>query len=130
VTSPPETSVSDRNAPASDPSEPQASSAPFHEQADQRPGGDTHQLADGDRPVPTTRQGAPVADDQNSQTAGERGPGLLEDHHLREKLFHVDMKPIGPLRGPRWCSRHRAGSRSGRRSPTRRPCGRGQVIAS
>ncbi len=86
--------MSDRNAPASDPSEPQASRAPFHEEVDQRPGGDTHQVADGERPVLTTRQGAPVADDQNSLTAGERGPGLLEDHHLREKLFHFDHERI------------------------------------
>ena len=30
--------------------------------------------------------GAPVADNQNSQTAGPRGPVLAQDQHLLEKL--------------------------------------------
>lgn len=34
----------------------------------------------------TTNQGAPVGDNQNSRTAGRRGPVLLEDYHLVEKL--------------------------------------------
>ena len=32
----------------------------------------------------TTNQGAPVGDNQNSRTAGRRGPVLLEDYHLVE----------------------------------------------
>src|SRR5277367_1787496 len=34
----------------------------------------------------TTESGMPVADNQNSQTAGPGGPILLQDHHLTEKL--------------------------------------------
>ena len=33
----------------------------------------------------TTDQGVPVADNQNSFTAGQRGPVLLQDVHLIEK---------------------------------------------
>ena len=57
-------------------------------------GGETHQQADADHPVMTTQQGIPVADDQNSLKAGVRGPTLLEDFHLREKIFHFDHERI------------------------------------
>jgi catalase len=57
-------------------------------------GGETHQVADGERPSLTTRQGLPVADDQNTLRVGERGPGLLEDMHFREKIFHFDHERI------------------------------------
>jgi catalase len=57
-------------------------------------GGETHQTASGDRAVLTTQQGIPVADDQNSLKAGARGPTLLEDFHLREKIFHFDHERI------------------------------------
>ncbi len=57
-------------------------------------GGETHQVAGGDRPVLTTQQGIPVADDPNSLRAGAPGPTLLEDFHLREKLFHFDHERI------------------------------------
>ncbi|MGP0584568.1 catalase [Paenibacillus timonensis] len=42
----------------------------------------------------TTNQGAPVGDNQNSRTAGGRGPTLLEDYHLLEKLGHFDRERI------------------------------------
>ena len=42
----------------------------------------------------TTNQGAPVPDDQNSLTAGARGPSLLIDDHLLEKLAHFDRERI------------------------------------
>ncbi|SFI62102.1 catalase [Thermoflavimicrobium dichotomicum] len=42
----------------------------------------------------TTNQGAPVADNQNSKTAGQHGPTLLEDYHLIEKLAHFDRERI------------------------------------
>ncbi|HET6323431.1 MAG TPA: catalase, partial [Planctomycetaceae bacterium] len=42
----------------------------------------------------TTQQGTPVSDDQNSLRAGDRGPTLLEDFHLREKIFHFDHERI------------------------------------
>ena len=37
-------------------------------------------------PVMTTTAGAPVVDNQNSLTAGPRGPVLMQDWHLLEKL--------------------------------------------
>ena len=42
----------------------------------------------------TTAFGIPVGDDQNSQTAGERGPILMQDVHLMEKLAHFDRERI------------------------------------
>lgn len=42
----------------------------------------------------TTNQGAPVGDNQNSRTAGRRGPTLLEDYHLLEKIAHFDRERI------------------------------------
>ncbi len=57
-------------------------------------GGELHQLAGGDVPTLTTQQGLPIADDQNSLRAGARGPTLLEDHILREKIFHFDHERI------------------------------------
>jgi catalase len=55
---------------------------------------ETHQQAgDGTAPL-TTAQGVPVSDDQNTLRAGERGPGLLEDFHFREKIFHFDHERI------------------------------------
>ena len=38
--------------------------------------------------------GAHVDDDQNSLTAGERGPVLMQDAHLLEKLAHFDHERI------------------------------------
>ena len=42
----------------------------------------------------TTNQGLQVTDDQNSLRAGARGPTLLEDFHLREKITHFDQERI------------------------------------
>ncbi|PZO65317.1 MAG: catalase HPII [Paracoccus denitrificans] len=42
----------------------------------------------------TTNQGIPVSDNQNSLKAGARGPTLLEDFVLREKIFHFDHERI------------------------------------
>ena len=42
----------------------------------------------------TTDQGTPVADTDNSLRAGDRGPTLLEDFHLREKITHFDHERI------------------------------------
>jgi catalase len=42
----------------------------------------------------TTNQGAPVSDNQNSRTAGQRGPTLMEDYHLIEKLAHFDRERV------------------------------------
>ncbi len=45
------------------------------------------------RPL-TTNGGVPVGDNQNSKTAGENGPVLLEDIHLIEKLASFDRERI------------------------------------
>ncbi|MGI8820168.1 MAG: catalase [Chthoniobacterales bacterium] len=42
----------------------------------------------------TTNQGLVINDDTNSLKAGERGPSLLEDFHLREKITHFDHERI------------------------------------
>ncbi|MDQ2643447.1 MAG: catalase [Myxococcota bacterium] len=44
--------------------------------------------------VLTTNQGVPVSDNQNSLKAGLRGPTLLEDFVLREKITHFDHERI------------------------------------
>ena len=45
-------------------------------------------------PSLTTASGIPVADNQNSITAGPRGPILLQDFHLIEKLQHFNRERI------------------------------------
>lgn len=47
-----------------------------------------------DQPILTTASGAPVADNQNSRSAGARGPLLLDDFHLVEKLAHFNREVI------------------------------------
>jgi catalase len=42
----------------------------------------------------TTGFGAPVENDLNSQTAGPKGPVLMQDVHLLEKLAHFDRERI------------------------------------
>ncbi|MFP7170432.1 catalase KatA [Terribacillus halophilus] len=42
----------------------------------------------------TTSWGAPVGDNQNSQTAGSRGPTLIQDVHLLEKLAHFNRERV------------------------------------
>ena len=44
--------------------------------------------------VLTTAAGIPVCDNQTSLTAGDRGPTLLQDHHLLEKLAHFNRERI------------------------------------
>src|SRR5450755_4408612 len=62
-------------------------------------GGETHQRAPkrgshGAEFHLTTNQGIRVSDNQNSLKAGVRGPTLLEDFVLREKIFHFDHERI------------------------------------
>ncbi len=57
-------------------------------------GGELHQTAQRDGEVLTTNQGIPVSDNQNQLKAGPRGPVLLEDFALREKIFHFDHERI------------------------------------
>jgi len=42
----------------------------------------------------TNNAGAPVADYQNTMTAGPRGPAFLQDAWLLEKLAHFDREVI------------------------------------
>lgn len=42
----------------------------------------------------TTASGIPVPDNQNSQSAGRRGPLLLQDFHLIEKLQHFNRERV------------------------------------
>ena len=42
----------------------------------------------------TTGQGTPLRDTDHSLKAGPRGPVLLQDHHLREKITHFDHERI------------------------------------
>ncbi|MEG0157238.1 MAG: catalase, partial [Anaerovoracaceae bacterium] len=42
----------------------------------------------------TTEVGAPVSDNQHSLTSGERGPIMMQDLWLQEKLAHFDREVI------------------------------------
>ncbi len=53
------------------------------------------------KPTMTTSAGAPVPDNQNSITAGERGPLLLQDYQLIEKLAHQNRERIPERAGTR-----------------------------
>ncbi|MBA3835257.1 MAG: catalase, partial [Sphingomonas sp.] len=57
-------------------------------------GGETHQATSDPALTMTSQQGIPVADGQNSLKVGARGPTLLEDFQLREKIFHFDHERI------------------------------------
>lgn len=57
-------------------------------------GGELHQQVHGSDDALTTNQGLVVADDQNSLKVGMRGPTLLEDFILREKITHFDHERI------------------------------------
>jgi catalase len=62
-------------------------------------GGELHQHVPTDGPHDpaghlTTNQGIRIADNQNHLKAGARGPALLEDFILREKIFHFDHERI------------------------------------
>lgn len=61
-------------------------------------GDETHQRvrpqSDHDAAHLTTNQGVRIADNQNQLKDGPRGPVLLEDFVLREKIFHFDHERI------------------------------------
>jgi catalase len=62
-------------------------------------GGETHQHVPEKGPHDaeahlTTNQGIRISDNQNQLKSGERGPVLLEDFVLREKIFHFDHERI------------------------------------
>lgn len=56
--------------------------------------GELHRNAGGEYASMTTNQGLPVADDENSLKIAPRGPVLLEDFILREKINHFDHERI------------------------------------
>jgi len=57
-------------------------------------GGELHQTATAPESRITTNHGMPLSDNQNSLKAGRRGPSLLEDFVLREKIQHFDHERI------------------------------------
>lgn len=61
---------------------------------DRGAGDELHELANRKHPALTTNQGLPVTDNQNSLRASPRGPTLLEDFVLREKITHFDHERI------------------------------------
>jgi hypothetical protein len=79
------------NKPAPSPSARKASSKKTATSETVGNGGETHQRGG---PALTTNHGVPLSDNQNSLRAGERGPTLLEDFILREKIFHFDHERI------------------------------------
>jgi len=56
--------------------------------------GELHQLAGGSHAELTTNQGTPISDNQNSLKSAPKGPVLLEDMILREKITHFDHERI------------------------------------
>ncbi|MFC3695657.1 catalase [Chenggangzhangella methanolivorans] len=57
-------------------------------------GGELHQTASVPEARITTNHGVPISDNQNSLKGGGRGPTLLEDFVLREKIHHFDHERI------------------------------------
>jgi catalase len=57
-------------------------------------GDELQQMVEGKHAVLTTNQGTPLSDNQNSLKATPRGPTLLEDFILREKITHFDHERI------------------------------------
>ncbi|MEE7565763.1 catalase, partial [Xanthomonas sp. Kuri4-3] len=72
------------------PSAPTPPTSPGASQESRGHGDELHQSAGGTHPPLTTNQGIPVTDNQNSLRATPRGPTLLEDFILREKITHFD----------------------------------------
>ena len=56
--------------------------------------GELHQPLGGEHATLTTNQGLAISDNQNSLRAHARGPTLIEDFILREKITHFDHERI------------------------------------
>lgn len=84
-----------KTAPPGNPGKSKQKNAPVTAR-DSQPGdgGELHQIAGGEHPSLTTNQGVAISDNQNSLRAGPRGPALLEDFILREKITHFDHERI------------------------------------
>ncbi|MGJ9407242.1 catalase [Nesterenkonia aurantiaca] len=74
------------------PKQDQRAAAPVSPTGAEVPGSDTGRVQQGKHL--TTAQGARVRDTDHSLKAGSRGPTLLQDHHLREKIMHFDHERI------------------------------------
>jgi len=57
-------------------------------------GGELHQTSSSAANTLTTNQGVAISDNQNTLKSGVRGPSLLEDFVLREKITHFDHERI------------------------------------
>ncbi len=57
-------------------------------------GDELQQVVQGDHATLSTNQGLPISDNQNSLKSSPRGPTLLEDFILREKIHHFDHERI------------------------------------
>ena len=68
----------------------------------------------------TTSQGLRLPDTDHSLMAGRRGPTLLMDHHLREKITHFDHERIPE----RVVHARGAAAHGTNRAPTRSTCSR------
>ncbi|PXX61675.1 catalase [Nocardia tenerifensis] len=84
-----------------EPTEPREPLPPKHDQAAPRPTTPTGYPVDMPEDAMaqqgaflTTAQGARLPDTDHSLKAGPRGPVLLQDHHLREKITHFDHERI------------------------------------
>lgn len=84
-----------------EPVRPEEPQPPKPDQSAPGPYSATGEAADVDRYVRaqrdtylTTAQGLRFAETDHSLKAGERGPVLLQDHHLREKVMHFDHERI------------------------------------
>ncbi len=53
-----------------------------------------HWIAEEKKPKLTRQTGAPVPDNQNVQTAGPRGPMLMQDFWFLEKMANFDREVI------------------------------------
>src|SRR5665648_378216 len=58
------------------------------------PNRESQPSAGGEHPALTTNQGVALSDNQNSLRANPRGPTLLEDFILRDKITHFDHERI------------------------------------
>ena len=91
----PPTSAKKTTSPSARKGDAPASKASPDKGADTRGSGDElHQIASGTHADLTTNQGVVVPDNQNSLRAHPRGPTLLEDFILREKITHFDHERI------------------------------------
>ena len=75
---------------AKPPSDLERGGCPFHLGT----GDELHQEPASRQALLTSNQGLPLADNQNSLHGGQRGPTLLEDFLLREKITHFDHERI------------------------------------